>query len=639
MLLKLLHDFAISRNLLEDPAFVKKPVRWVIQLDADGRLIGEGPIETAGEDAKKGREFFIPKTSRPTGGGQVSDFLVDDIGALFNLNSKPQTQLNQRATKNLQGKYEDFWRQVYEAFTTTGFSAFTSLLKFHEQLDGTHPSFLRLDTTSTPKWMIRTASGEEVKLGSDLLTFSVEGNILINEEDVVRPHWRRVHTDENQAKMGTCLITGQTNVPIARTHTPMVERLPKPARSQAGLVGFDKDAFRSYGFDQSFNAPVSIKASKAYLAAIQYLSQQEDHWLSIGPAWLCFWSDQTEAASSRFARLMKQPDSRTIRAFMTSPWAGLERPPQQLERFLAITFSAAGPRIIVKDWLQITIMEAEGNFRRWFNDLEIVPYGNSEETEDERSPLSIDRLACTTIRRKGDGRFDRDKLNPDLTTALYRAALKSASPPITLLKPLLDRLKSNIAKNGLKALYDQSRFSLLKLVLNRNQEDDAPMIKPQIFETSDPAYNCGRLLAIFDSLQRSAHGAGFDGATVSERYFGSASATPNTAFSLLWKLHTHHLKKLRQQGDKGKRAANKIKNTITETVALFQPENPGEAPQFPRHFNLVEQGRFALGFYQQMAARKAAIDEYVRRKKAGEVKPDEVDNELELTVDHESSQP
>lgn len=640
MLLKLLYDFAISRGLLEDPAFVKKPVRWIIQLDSSGRLIGDGPIETAKE-----KEFFIPKTTRPTGGGQVSDFLVDDISAVFNLNTKPQSEPNQRAENNRRGKHGDFWRQVREAFASTNDPAFAALLKFYEQVNEAQPSFLRLDTVGAPKWMVRTASSDEVKLGSDLFTFSVEGNILINDEKVVQAYWRRVHAGEMEesektARKGICLITGETDAPMARTHTPMVTGLPKPARGTgAGLVGFDKDAFCSYGFDQSFNAPTSIKASKAYLAAVQYLSQQEDHWLTIGPAWLCFWSDQTEAVSSCLARLMKQPDSRTIRAFMTSPWAGLDRPPNRLERFIAITFSAAGPRIIVKDWLQITIKEAEENFRHWFSDLEIVPYGNLDETQDERSPLSIDRLACTTIRRKGDGRFDRDKLNPDLTAALYRAALKSDSPPITLLTPLLDRFKSSIAKNGLKALYDQSRFSLLKLILNRNQKDDDFMIKPQVFETSDPAYNCGRLLAIFDSLQRSAHGREFDGATVSERYFGSASTTPNTAFSLLWKLHTHHLKKLRQQGDKGKAAANKIKSTITETVALFQPDRPGEAPQFPRHFNLVEQGRFALGFYQQMAARKAAIDEYVRRKKAGEIPPEDIDDELELTANHESSQP
>ena len=37
-----------------------------------------------------------------------------------------------------------------------------------------------------------------------------------------------------------------------------------------------------------------------------------------------------------------------------------------------------------------------------------------------------------------------------------------------------------------------------------------------------------------------------------------------------------------------------------------------------------------MGFYQQMAARKAAIDEYMKKKKADELKPEEVDDELEL---------
>lgn len=108
MLLKALYDFALSKNLLEDPAFVRKPVRWIIQLDKDGRLVGEGPIETHVDKEKKALEFSIPKTTRPTGGGQVSDFLVDDIGALFNLNTKPQDELKPRSINNLHGKHKDF---------------------------------------------------------------------------------------------------------------------------------------------------------------------------------------------------------------------------------------------------------------------------------------------------------------------------------------------------------------------------------------------------------------------------------------------------------------------------------------------------------------------------------------------------
>lgn len=638
MLLKALYDFALTRNLLEDPAFAQKSVRWIIQLDKDGQLIGDGPVETHVNEKKKAQEFLIPKTTRPTGGGQVSDFLVDDIGALFNLNPNPDKELNQRSMNNLRGKHDDFWRQIGEAFSATEYTAFASLLGFYERLQGNPPSFLRLETTGTPKWMIRKADGSEVKLGSDLLTFAVEGDILISDEEIVRPYWRQIHAgemdeSENTAQKGICLVTGQTGVSIARTHTPMVTGLPKPAKGTgAGIVGFEGDSFCSYGFKRSFNAPVSINASKAYLAAIQYLSKQEDHWLSIGPAWLCFWAAEMEAVSSYFARLLNRPDSQTVRAFMVTPWSGFQQPPNRLERFIAITFSAAGPRIIIKDWLQMTVQDAEINFKKWFEDLDIAPYGGNDALQDDRAPLSIDQLACTTIRRKSDGRFDREKLNPDLIAALYRAALKHESLPITLLKAVLDRLKVNVAKNGLKALYDQSRFALIKLTLNRQLRNEGKTeMKAKVFETDDPAYNCGRLLAVFDSLQRSAHGKSFDGATIAERYFGSASTTPNTAFSLLWKLHQHHLKKLRQQGEKGQRAASKIKTSITEIAGLFEPAIPDAPPQFPRYFTLVEQGRFALGFYQQMAARKAAIDEYIRKKKAGELKPEEMDDELELS--------
>lgn len=67
MLLKALYDFALTKNLLEDPAFAQKSVRWIIQLDKDGQVIGDGPVETHMNEKKKAQEFLIPKTTRPTG--------------------------------------------------------------------------------------------------------------------------------------------------------------------------------------------------------------------------------------------------------------------------------------------------------------------------------------------------------------------------------------------------------------------------------------------------------------------------------------------------------------------------------------------------------------------------------------------
>lgn len=657
MLLKLLNDFAESRQLLDDLAFSPKSVRWIISLDAEGNLIGAGPRETAGEK-NRGKEYSSPQTSRVKNAGGVAEFLADNLTGVFGLDTDPEkdrenAKKRQERDANNQAKCMDFWRQIEEAFDATQCPALQVLQRFHEQTE-IPPPFLRWGVAAEPKpnekpaWWLTTAVGSETKLGPDNFSFEVEGfdGLLLNDETLLRPYWRRVYQKEiddrdTAAKRGICLITGDTDVPIAATHRPKIQGVPNTQSFGAAVVSFDKPAFSSYGFDQSQNAPSSTNASTAYCKALNYLLSRDDHNLRIGQTSVCFWAKETRQASALIAKMFNRPDPASIRDFLAAPWAGVDRELVKRDRFYSVTLSGNAGRIVVRHWLHITLEQALENFQRWFTDLEITPYGDPSVYEngkrkakekDSMPPLALFRLACSTVR-------DSKDLQSETLTQLYRAALEGTSVSSMLLKPILYRLQVDLPKHGLGILANPTRFALMRLIVNRNQKDDVLMVKPQVFETSDPAYNCGRLLAIFDSLQRSAHGAGFDGATVSERYFGSASTTPNTAFSLLWKLHTHHLKKLRQQGDKGKRAANKIKSTITETVALFQPDQPGEAPQFPRHFNLVEQGRFALGFYQQMAVRKAAIDEYIRRKKAGEIQPEDFDDEFELTTSHESSQP
>jgi CRISPR-associated protein Csd1 len=145
-------------------------------------------------------------------------------------------------------------------------------------------------------------------------------------------------------------------------------------------------------------------------------------------------------------------------------------------------------------------------------------------------------------------------------------------------------------------------------------------IQPQLVaDTSDIAYNCGRLLAVFDALQWRAHEGQLEGPGVVERYFGTASATPNAAFNILWRLHVHHLKKVTGQGDKGRAAAAAIKRRITEICALFGQTDEMRAkrtsPHFPRVLDLQAQGRFALGFYQQKAADAEAIAKADAEKK------------------------
>jgi len=131
-------------------------------------------------------------------------------------------------------------------------------------------------------------------------------------------------------------------------------------------------------------------------------------------------------------------------------------------------------------------------------------------------------------------------------------------------------------------------------------------IQPQLTaDTDEPAYNCGRLLAILAAAQDKAHDYKLEGAGVSERYFGTASVSPASVFPLLLRLNRHHLNKISKSERFGGHERF-IQQQIESVMVLFKPDKPGVSPTFPRTLDLQSQGRFALGFYQQMAADHAA---------------------------------
>jgi CRISPR-associated protein Csd1 len=201
---------------------------------------------------------------------------------------------------------------------------------------------------------------------------------------------------------------------------------------------------------------------------------------------------------------------------------------------------------------------------------------------------------------------------------LYRAALEKLPVPVALLGPVLAEFRAALvtdSKKKPKYPFNQSRFALIKLILTRTPNGGfSPM--PFLCDTDDAPYNLGRLLCLMADLQNAAHEYELEGAGVVERYYGTASSAPAGVFAVLWKLHNHHLRKLEQQGDKGQAKASAIRGRIAEIAAKFPPSGPGQSPRFPRQLSLEEQGRFALGFYQQMAADQQARREASVSKKA-----------------------
>ena len=127
------------------------------------------------------------------------------------------------------------------------------------------------------------------------------------------------------------------------------------------------------------------------------------------------------------------------------------------------------------------------------------------------------------------------------------------------------------------------------------------MPQPNLCQTDDPPYNLGRLLAVLEGLQDKSTEYQLKGAGVIERYYGSASSAPASVFPLLLRLARHHLHKLSKIGEKGSRDAHFIEKVIQDTLSLMPCAGDGQPPSFPRVLSLEQQGRFALGFYQQKA--------------------------------------
>ncbi len=628
MLLKHLYDLAHSpsRSILEDLAFLPKAVRWMIELDTHGHLVGQGLSATG--DEKRGKEFSCPQTTRNKNVGGVAEFLADNLTGIFGLDPNPDAPLSaeRRTDRDINNarKRDDFWQQIKEAAAATGSLELQAMLCFRGEVSNP-PSFLRWGLSAEPRkdeksgWWIRTASGNETKLGPDNFSFVVGGKALIEDEKLCE-YWRQMHAREVEsaeadAQRGLCLVTGQDGVSIASTHNPTIKGIPGTQQSGAKIVSFEKSAqaFSSFGFQQSLNAPTSIAAATAYCTAMNWLLKRPDHYLRIGQTALCYWARDSEEASGVFARLMQRPDPQSIRNFIRSPFAGIPYDLARNDRFFAVTLAGNKGRIAVRHWVQVPLVEAMENFRRWFTDLEIflplrptdAKRKGSERTDgasdkDTMPPLAIYRLACTIVREAKD-------LSPDMPAQLYRAALEGTAPSIAMLKPILDQLHSKLVRDDRYSLiFDESRFGLLKLILNRNRKENIMEIKPRLTaDTDDPAYNCGRLLAVLAASQAKAHDYKLEGAGVTERYFGTASVSPASVFPLLLRLNRHHLNKI-AKSDRWAGHEYFLQQHIESVLVLFKAPKPGLPPIFPRTLDLQAQGRFALGFYQQSAEDAAA---------------------------------
>lgn len=104
-------------------------------------------------------------------------------------------------------------------------------------------------------------------------------------------------------------------------------------------------------------------------------------------------------------------------------------------------------------------------------------------------------------------------------------------------------------------------------------------------EQSDhPAYLLGRLFAVLEKVQQEA--IGDVNASIKDRYFTSACASPASVFPILLRLSQHHISKVNAHYH-DKRIEDILNRLDIEENAI------------PAHLSLDDQGAFILGYYHQ----------------------------------------
>lgn len=583
-MLELLTKYAHTHDPTVEPGFKPKDVRWSIVLDSTTGFLGIVELGEPGQKRNPGRTFpRCPDLSQAEliGGSTArSHFLVETAGvvALYDVAAEDSKTKEKQRQKQ---KHQDFIGKLAEAGKTT------------PQLDRV-AEFLNNDEIIRK---IQSAMLESKVKANDKVTIHIDGEFPL-EKDEWHAWWRSYRKSlkgepvkaANETSM-RCFVTGELVVP-PKTHLK-IEGLAGVGGQPSGdvLIGFDKEAYRSYGLEQSTNAAVSKEAVSAYRAGLNDLIKNHSQRLA-GTRVVHWFKEKITIADDPLDWLVDSPEQQELNAqhaakkLLQSIRMG-ERPDLSQNYYYALTLSGAGGRVMVRDWIEGQFEELVGNVTLWFSDLEIVRRDGSQSARNPKFMAVLGSL----VRELKD-------LPAPLVTKMWRVAVRNEAVPFSVLAQTLARRKIEILSE--EQTVNSSGIGLIKAYHLRKYRKEgnntmADNLKPVLNEDfPSPAYQCGCLMAMLAELQRAA--LGDVGAGVVQRYYAAASTTPALVLGRLTRTSQFHLNKL-EPG-----LAYWYESKIAGIWSQLK-----EAP--PRTLSLEDQSLFAMGYYQQLASMRVKKSE------------------------------
>lgn len=564
--------------------FSKEKIGYILVLSAQGKPLDAVPNMT--EDKKpRAKTMAVPipekRSGKPSDKNMKPGFLWDKASYSLGIEKiKDKTAPSP-------------WKVA--AITFTGFRDYHLSL-----LQGSKDSGLLALQRFLHRWRPEDfgTSGLPEAMIDQNLVFRLDGDEgYLHERPAAKALWLDLWWQRNPEKEVPCLVSGQAAIQ-ERLHYPIKNIWGGHPRGTS-IVSFNQESFESYGKKQGDNAPVSQKAAFAYVTALNYLLDREHRQcVQIGDASTVFWAladqaGQAEAAETLFEALVAPPDDEAENHKLSVLLTAMARGRALAEirpdldpstRFYVLGLAPNASRVSIRFWLEGTLGELAQRFAEHYDDLSITP------VPWRKAPAIQDLLEATAVQGK------TKNISPLLAGELMRAILTGAPYPMSLLAQLLLRVRAYAYKNKKnKKKRDDDlngyRVAMIKAMIARRQrknliQEGVPMALDE--NNRNVAYLLGRLFAVLERIQGQALPE--LNAGISERYYGAASMVPFSVFPRLLRGARHHLGKLRK---KVPGSAVYLDKALGEIVGNL-PES-----SLPRHLSIDDQGRFAIGYYQQ----------------------------------------
>lgn len=554
-----LFEDLVRQGKLSAPGWSNAKISYALCLDESGALVAVMPTqheETVGKKTLlRPNLISLPSTVTRTV-GILPNFLWDNSSYLLGVDEKGKPE---RSIRCFQAAAELHHQLLSDVDTP----AAKAILAY---FDTWEPE----DARSCPAL---ADSLQEILKGGNL-TFQVNG-IFARDDTAIQAAWSR-HYDDGDGELQQCLVTGKLDTAVA-VH-PAIKGVAGAQSSGAAMISFNAPAFCSYGKEQSLNAPVGKYAAFAYTAALNYLIADKTNVHRIGDTTIVCWAKGAEPQYTDFAdfslfgdALPEEWTEDDLHDAMKKLADGLPCPELSLNPdhpFYILGLSPNSARLSVRFFCR----DSFGNLAKHVNEH----YERLKILGSRYRFMPLWALLRETVNQNTTDKSP----SPVMAGAVARAVFTGSLYPASLLEATMLRIRA-------ERDITPGRAAILKAYYTKNPHDLCPkeVLTVSLNESStNIPYTLGRLFAVYETVQEAAN-PGLN-ATIKDKYFNSASATPAVIFSVLGNLSQKHLRKL----EAGQRIYYEKQISALKGVL-------GES--YPTRLSLPEQGSFDLGYYHQ----------------------------------------